>query len=366
MTALIKKTSCIVLLFIVSIGSLVFGAAYGRAELSVQWTIDGVPTDAVSSGDVHELKIKLSDSVTHEIISRYQAVQSHKMHLIIVKDDLSSFVHIHPTLIGVTGTFSVILNQPSFEPDNVQAEDAILAPGKYYLFIEVFPMRTSLSPIGEFARFSLRAIEPQSPADPYKKLQQELAALSAPPSDLKASYRMDPPIPIIPPKIVSRQTGKIDHYFKLSETTTSDGPHYSIANGGFGDTYRVSASVDTIGGCGGRMVRWHYQLSEWDSNLGQYVIVSKLEDWLGMQGHALLVSTNGDSLDSKEFYHIHGMQHGPAGPVMFLWFDREMQKSFNANGRLFKIWSQFKHKGRILTFPMLMDLNGPYEIACLP
>jgi hypothetical protein len=83
-----------------------------------------------------------------------------------------------------------------------------------------------------------------------------------------------------------------------------------------------------------------FELSDGDGNP-----ITELEPYLGSAGHVVIVSE-----DMKEFLHVHPADENTRGPKV------EYMTSFPREG-LYKIWGQFKYKGKLYTAPFVIEVQ---------
>lgn len=74
--------------------------------------------------------------------------------------------------------------------------------------------------------------------------------------------------------------------------------------------------------------------------------ITELEPYLGSAGHVVIVSE-----DMEEFLHVHPADENTKGPRV------EYMTSFPRKG-LYKIWGQFKYKGKLYTVPFVIEVQG--------
>jgi hypothetical protein len=99
-----------------------------------------------------------------------------------------------------------------------------------------------------------------------------------------------------------------------------------------------------------------------------YMPVTDLQTWLGMPGHGVLLGAAGANAQGKQFRHLHaGHDHGAGGPghpghpgqpgggagpdLVFMMEGHDVPPA-----GLYKLWGQFKHHDRVLTFPFVFQL----------
>lgn len=276
--------------------------------------VNGAANAPVTPGKAAELAFSFFDGTTGQPITQFEIEHGKYMHLVAVSADLETFAHVHPDLEPGRGVFRIGVNRPTSDPDNQDAARAFPKPGPYFLFGEVAPKTRHV----EQPRFALRA-EGQAkpvpltldPVGPDGTIAKSFAPAGAP------AYR------------VGLRVTKGEHHPGM--------PMW---------TFDVNVAVAT--------------------GPSTYAPVTDLEPWLGMPGHAIMISAAGQQLDDKVFRHLHaghgdheatteGGGHGGGthvGPdVSFM----VMGDDVPAAG-VYKLWTQFKHRGRILTFPFVFKV----------
>jgi hypothetical protein len=301
-------------------------------NIYANWSFNGQKMASVESGKVQEWRFKFFEKKNNLLINKFLINHGRPIHLVVIKEDLSSFAHVHPTLIGDTGEFMMIANQASYDPDNQQAAMMTPTPGKYFVFAEVAPDRGALVATPETVRMELQAkgaIKDQS-------MQKD---------DLLESV------------VDMQEHGKIVQYYRVKKDR--QGRMQMHPGGQFGDKIRVELMVHNHNGCGGNMVDFMLKMQLWDEDQLYYITNRMFENWLGMPGHGILVSALNKDLKELSFHHLHAMQNRETGMVHYRFFDRrELAK------RPFKLWAQVKYKGQILTFPFLFHLHSEYGQTC--
>jgi hypothetical protein len=266
--------------------------------LAAQLSIDGTTTSSLPAGRPVSLGFSFSDASTGAPVTQFAIEHEKPLHLVVVDRDLSSFAHLHPTL-DAAGRFSVRVNAPSADADDINAERAFERPGDYFLFAEVTPQGRGTS----LARLDV----------------------SVPGARPASTLSPDPLEP----------DGAIVKYL------TSDG-----RPGAAGDAYRARVRIsrgEHHPGMPMLMLTVDVQHRAAD---GAYEDVRDLSPWLGMPGHAVVVGTVGARAADRTFLHLHAEGSG-AGPEL----------SYMAVGKdvpptgLYRSWVQFKHRGRVLTVP---------------
>lgn len=310
------------------------------APLQLEDTITGslfIDGEQASTGDYSqalEWRFRFSDILTEMPIVNFKQGHGKMMHLLVVKDDFSTFAHVHPTLVGNTGEFSVVMNQETSDPDNVALRSVIPNDGRYFVFAEVFPNRGQLTPKPEVARWQIVS---QSAAGAVEQK------------------------PIV--SDVPNAKGERIKYYKVEGRSNSPRrpSRPVLVQGTVGDEYRAKLRIETVRGCGGNMVNFIYSIDRWSDTEERYKPVQDLQGWMGMGAHAILLNTDGQNVVDKQVVHVHAMGVTGRGSHTFRYFDRQVM-----NGRQYKIWAQFKHEDWILTFPFVFDYQATYVTSCLP
>ncbi len=241
-------------------------------------------------------------------------------HTIIVSQDLSNLVHIHPEL-QPNGHFKINLNDSLYDEDNLDASVAIPFPGTYFVISEVQPVGQS----------STSVVTQSFSAD----------GVAAP-----TALVLDPMI-----------KGAVVKYFKGDSSI-----------GTSGDVYKIRFTRQSMPG----MIHFKFEIEEAMNHGGgvHYMPVEDLENWLGMKGHGILISEAGLTVQEKFFKHLHASGghgsnnggHGNHSGHKLAASSAGAALEFVMSGStlppqgIYKIWGQFKHRGQILTFPFVFEI----------
>lgn len=223
----------------------------------------------------------------------FEAEHQKYMHLIVVPADLSSFAHVHPGFAPGTGTFTIDVNAPGVDADNLDAARVVTRPGPHFVFAEVKPRGADL----EQHRFTVRATGAESPVPPVAE-------------DVDAD-------------------GWITHV---------DGAH------------RVRLKPEAIKA---DMVHLTFRVET--KTAAGWVPVNDLESWLGMSAHAVMIGAAGDTAGERVFRHLHA-GHGDhvrdsGEHILFMLHGDDVPPS-----GVYRVWLQVKRQGRVLTFPFTVAL----------
>jgi hypothetical protein len=276
------------------------------AGLSAHMEVSGGNTEngRVTAGQPADLMLHFYDPASTEPLHHFHPMHGKPLHLIIVRDDLSTFAHLHPVAMGEHHPmFDMMLNQSSDDPDNFDAVRAIPEAGRYFLFAEAMPMGYSMTTV---------------------------------PGQLEADGTDAPRVP-----------------FTLDPIDENGFIQKDVGN------YHLRLAIETYPECGTFSVMLRVLLQQRID--GELKPVLDVEPWLEAFGHAILVSTAGDTADTKVFSHLHAVwplpddPTGPRGPDLELTSDNHMPMRAGT----YKLWVQMKHAGTVMTVPFGVDLVEP-------
>jgi hypothetical protein len=282
-----------------------------RGEMEVDGKING----DLRAGEESLWTFRFFNMKTDEQYKMFMDMHEKPMHLIAVKSDLSSFSHFHPYHDMMSGDFSIRVNHANTDPDNLMTESVAMTPGDYYLFSEVMPMGTGMMAMNRFqvSAYSARTI--LVPPD-----QNQLIP------DLKLGQKM--------------ATRYLNQFGEPGRE---------------GDEFKVTLEMELFPWCDFYLPKFYFTLYRL-SEEGDYNAIEDFQDWLGMGGHAVLISAFGDTLKDKVFYHLHAFQPiATAGEFTFPYHDHEKALPEGT----YKIWGQFKTRDQILTVPFVFEYEEP-------
>jgi hypothetical protein len=294
----------------IAITLLVFGLisippVFG-GDLASDLTISANGNPTANAGEPFEAKIKVYDQANPNGMLHFHAMHEKPMHLIIVSDDLKTFAHVHPGQISEhMGKFTIGLNQPGLDPDNLDAIRAVPEAGRYYLYNETMPMGFSMTTLSQ---------------------------------ELKTSGVPREPEPLV------------------LDPLTEDGAILKAV-----DDYQIKVVVEPFYHCNALTLELTVHFQQVDPATGDAKDVNNLEPWLSSFSHAVMISEAGNSAAEKKFYHIHAVYplpddpNGPKGPLVRLGLHNH---SPLAEG-VYKTWLQFKHNDGVHTLPLTFALKAP-------
>jgi hypothetical protein len=299
-------------------GAMAFDA---KADLIPVLKINGVETTTVTPKKAMEWRIQFKDSKTGRYVTNFKSIMGRHMHLVIFKEDFSTISHFHPTLIGDTGIFSTVINQPGEDQESQGIATAIMTPGKYHVIAEVAENNGNWVPAPQYVRLSVTA------------------------TGVAANKEI----------ILDQLDGQCA-YAKL---LNKDGE-----TGEFGATYRIKLHYETIFGDGGNLVRFHVGVEKWNTENQTYFPVRDLQEYIRMHGHLFITPADDQSTRERMFLHSHGMVHSGLhdGHMTFTVFDRGELNLRAPKGLRF--WFQFRHQNQIWTTPFTFKYNAHFDHAC--
>lgn len=308
------------------------------AQIQGSLLIDGVPGGSMSPGRPAQWTFGFLDPKTGRPIRQYDIDHEKPMHLIVVSRDLDRFAHVHPQLDTGSGQFKMRVNELNADPDNQDAGRAVPKPGTYLLFGEVKPRGMGVQRLGFTAK----------------------------------TTGGEDAIPLRRDAMV--QPGVIRKFFKDFGEPGNDG-----------DKYQITLTIEAMPG----MTHLTLNIQEMVDHGGHrmYMPVQDIQNWLGMPGHAVLISQAGDTAETKVFRHLHAGSHhggshgdehgdghnghGGSGPVGSHGGGHQAHAISTQTGPdllfmisgqdvvpagTYKMWGQFKRRGQILTVPFVFPL----------
>lgn len=272
---------------------------------------DDSESDAKNSNqNSGELLNELSPEVTEELEdTEYQTLDDFKniagktMHLVMIKEDLSEFVHFHPVFDINSAQFLMPLHLPLNSPDNLDAEIAISSSGKYFVYAEVESKSMGLITKGTV---------------------------------LTATGEREEHREVVPSQ--REQDGSFDIYLDEQDQISAKGAPY---------LFRVKTEI--VAGEGGDL--WRFFITMTKKSKAGYQEVSKLSPWLKMGGHAILISKGGDVPSEKVFEHFHAPLPLEGGQLSFNHFARG-----GLQPGLYKIWFQLKYEDVVRKIPLVLKI----------
>lgn len=276
-----------------------------------------------SEGELEEESEKVSDRENKNFVPESSALTGHdssetefvdvpladfknvamkSMHLVMIKEDLSSFSHFHPVFDVNNQQFIIPLHLPMQLPDNADAVRAVSTPGNYLMYAEVESKKYGLITKG----------------------------------------------------VSVRSEGEYTPRSLVADTLNSDGIYEVYLEGSDkvstrGAASKFEISTEKVSGEGGDLWRFLVTMKRFGEE--GYAEVETLSPWLGMGGHAILISEKGTTPDEKVFEHFHSPLPKTGGKLSFNHFARG-----GLDAGLYKIWFQLRHEDIIYKVPLVMEI----------
>lgn len=304
-----------------------WGRSEGAAGLRSQFLVNGNEDGYMVAGIPAQWSLTyFTENDTPHL--NYMKMHHKLMHMIVVRDDLSQFAHIHPYFNTESGAFSMMVNEASDDPDNFAMSQVVPVPGRYYVFTESMPMPINDQMPMLMDRFEIRADG------------SEDVVLS--------KGQIGPDWPLKYPNVT----------LTLKEQEVPAGVRYFKENGSDGregDFYQVIFSYINQEYCGRWLPKFFFKVSVRSAS-GAYDPVEDFEKWLNMGGHSLMISQKGNTLSEKKFFHLHAFLP-MAEPGKFT-FPYDHHRPPLEEG-VYKIWGQFKRSSQVFTFPFVFHYLTP-------
>ncbi|PQV62704.1 hypothetical protein B1R32_12420 [Abditibacterium utsteinense] len=269
-------------------------SAMKPAALQTKLAFSSNPS-AIPVGKPATWNLQISDAKSGDAIKEFEVEMTKQMHLIVVKNDLSWFNHIHPQFQG-NGKFTVTTTLPTAGSYKIYADYTVKGIGQQ---VPQFEFATAGATLAPAQNDSLSVSKPQG-------------------AWLVDKFNAHPE----------------------SEPDTKGGKQYEVALMPMPSP--VVAGQDTM---------LHFQIRD-----AKGVPVKNLQPYLGAMGHCVILSSDTNSYlhshpmgsDMKGMDHsMDNMKMETAAPksgdpnVMF-------HTNFPKAG-LYKVWGQFQHEGKIIT-----------------
>lgn len=291
-----------------SILTALFTAPLAKSSVVAELRVDGEMNGSVTPGQPADWTSNFYYMSTGEPVTEVEQFHDKFMHMVVISNDLKTFAHIHPDWDPQTATFHLRINAPSNDPDNQDAAQVISQSGEHFVFTEV----------------KLQNSEHMVHGMHFVDGRGEQGAIELPEVETECNHGI------------------------ANKFCTADG-HPGQA----GDTYRIQISCYPITHDNFKTTKFSFLISQKDGT--SYQPVSDLQPWLGMAGHAMAISYQGDSVGAKTFRHMHAMKM-PNKPGILNFILDEMHGGITQGN--YKLWLQFKHNERVFTVPFTFYWDG--------
>ncbi len=294
----------------------------GTSDFRSHFFINGKPVTThhvmVMPGAPILLEVYFSNPRTDEIYKDFKLMHGKYMHMVVAKDDLSEFKHVHPYFDPTTGRFALTLNLPYQDPDNQDVRSALKTPGMFMVMTDVIVkgvgMRMDHIMLHGHGNYTAQSLQ----------------------ADLD-------------------DNGAITKLFKRETEETVP-------------TYKTLFSKSQLAGCSGSIVSFEIEVFKHDGN-GNYFEMMNFQPWLDEAAHSVWLSENYmRSMGAKmPFAHMHSPfileDDGTSSSRVY---DHILRFNFHNQGQmkpgLQKIWVQFKDQDKIMKLPFIFNYI-PQEIS---
>ncbi len=294
----------------------------GTSDFKSHFFINGKPATnhhvMIMPGAPIQLEVYFTDPKTDKVYTDFKLMHGKYMHMVVAKEDLSEFKHIHPYFDPTTGRFSLTLNLPYQDPDNQDVQNAIKKPGMYMVMTDVI-----VKGIG---------------------MRMDHIMLHAHGNNTNKPLYAD-----------DETNGVITKFFKRN-------PDEAIP------TYKTIFSQRKVTGCSGNIVYFEIEVFKHDGV--DYKELLDFQPWLSEAAHSVWLSENYmDSMNNNmPFAHMHSpfiLEEDGSNQRVYdhiLRFNFHDQNQMKAG--LQKIWIQFKNDDKIMKIPFVFNYTPGEVFDC--
>lgn len=286
----------LITLLILSFAQLSMAQINGSSDVEAHFRINGKDTNMIMPGKPATIEVWYTDKKTGEVYTEFKKMHGKIMHMVIVRSDMEVFKHIHPYLDPITGRFLITINMPLADPDNFHTANAIDSSGMYMIMADV----------------EIRSVG----------MRMGHKMIHAMGNHTSVTQQLDP----------------IDQNGILVKEFSQHNRDYKI------EVLRIETT-----GCSGNLVEFQVSLFE-KNEQGQFVEATELEDWLTQGAHSVWVSEGLMNKHKMHFAHMHSKLPEADSTFVFNFHDLDIMKA-----GIQKAWFQIKHKGNVLTIPVVFD-----------
>lgn len=287
--------------------SLTGAVAAGMDDFKTHVAVNGGNNFKVDPAKPTSIEIYFTDPRTGEVYKDFKLMHGKLMHMVLVRNDLTSFRHIHPYFDPATGRFNITLNMPLADPDNQHVIHALMNPGMYMIMVDV-----EIKGVGmRMGHFMLGA-----------KGEPKLEPLVLDPIDADMS---------------------VTKYFSRKGQAPDAKPFY-----------KATLSYQVVQGCMANLNEVYLEIYQLDES-NNYVPVTDLSPWLGEGGHAIWLGEEAmqHHMDMT-MAHMHSEMPEDDHTLIFNYFD----KSKLYSGKQ-KMWIQVRHLDEVMTFSFVFEYYPP-------
>lgn len=290
-------------------------------EYDARVFVNSVESEPFKAGSAALLEFLFEHKETRKKPHHFHEMHEKPLHVLAISQDLNSFYHFHPAAAHHgSKPFSIRLATPNSDADNFMIKKGIERPGNYYIFSEFMPMDEAM----QLARSEVKVEGPPAPLAP-----------------LKADPQQGP--------------GLIVKYFSEQGVET-----------GFDEgSFRAELQINSFWACSYFLPHLTLKIQKRVAGTRAYEDINKLDTWLGMFGHAVLIGSQGQKVEEKTIRHMHSVfpipdegPNGTRGPIVKFAPDLHSQPIGND---LYRTWFQWKIGQSIHTWAFAFDWVAPVD-----
>lgn len=295
-------------LFLGLITLILSTASFAQIDFKAHITVNGKEHGMIMPGAPAVVEMYFEDPRSGEIYKDFKIMHGKLMHMVLIKEDLSVFQHIHPYFEPVTGRFQLVLNVPYADPDNFMAPQALTKPGMYMGMVDV-----EIKGVGmRMAHFMVHVMGEN---------QQRPVVLD------QISF-----------------DDKIIRTVMSKDQAPNESPKYMTL-----------LSYKTTSGCMANLNEFSLEIFKRNENDEYHPVKSdEIQPWLGQGGHAIWVSEKGFGHHKMAMAHMHSGMPESGNTLKFNFFDKEILEP-----GVQRAWFQFKHDGEVFTLPFTFNYFPP-------
>lgn len=277
-----------------------------NADVETHFRINGSENGMLKPGAPSTIEIWYTDKQTGEVFKDFKLMHGKIMHMVILKNDLSIFKHIHPYLDSVTGRFMITLNMPLDDPDNFQTTNTITEGGMYMLMADVDIRHVGM------------------------RMGHKMAHVMG--THTQKALKLDPVLP----------DGTIIKNFSQYKRE-----------------YQVRMNTSQTAGCTGNLIEFNIELFLKNTD-GDFEVVTDAQDWLTAGAHSVWASKGLMNGHHMYFAHMHSdLPDEGSTKFIFNFHDDKIMKA-----GIQKVWFQIKHRDKILTIPFIFNYTPMPTVSC--
>ncbi len=289
-----------ILLLFVMMSALVFGDVTSHFFLNGK-AIKMHDMPMLNSNQISNLEFYFTRNKDGEVIKDFKVMHGKLMHMVIVKQDLSHFKHIHPYFDPVTGRFQITINIDHADPDNFATNNVFDGGGMYMVMVDIEPKGIGM-----------------------RMFHHHVHVMGE---------TKDKPL-----ELQNNESNDFIRYFE-------------------NDKFQAHFNYSVIPGCKANIVQFDVTFKVKNSVTGKYESQNvKFEQWLQTGAHSVWMSEG----SMMSMAHMHS-----AKPPLedesyrFNFFDKKTM-----NPGLQKMWVQTKFDSVVHTFPFVFEYNPKFKTDC--